>query len=269
MRRPEPRPSWSEAWTLSYHYDRMEVFQEGGRSGYARAYAARRASTLELVRAAAPPGARVLEVGAAQGNLTLALAEVGYDVTWNDLRSELADYVRLKHERGVVRYAPGDVFDLRVDEPFNIVLAAELIEHVAHPRALLEKLAGLTRPRGHVIVTTPNGSYFLNRLPILDRAGDRAGLEARQFKPDADGHLFALRDQDLASLAAGAGLRIAELRFFGNPLTSGHMKLGGLLQMLPGSWVRLGEAVTESLPDGARRRLHAGVAVRLVRPPEG
>ncbi len=86
-----------------------------------------------MVRRSAPPGARILDVAAAQGNFTLTLAEPGYEVTWNDLRHELAEYVRLKHEHGVVHYLPGEIFGLDASEPFDVVLATEIVEHVAHP----------------------------------------------------------------------------------------------------------------------------------------
>jgi hypothetical protein len=38
---------------------------------------------------------------AAQGNFSIALAGLGYQVTWNDLRPELVDYVRLKLPSGI------------------------------------------------------------------------------------------------------------------------------------------------------------------------
>ena len=78
-----------------------------GLHGYAYAYQARVENTMDLLRATVPPGSRILDVAAAQGNFTLRLAEAGYDVTWNDLRADLADYVRAKWERGVVHYRPG------------------------------------------------------------------------------------------------------------------------------------------------------------------
>jgi hypothetical protein len=48
------------------------------------------------------PGATILDLAAAQENFTLALAERGYRVTWNGLRTDLAGYVQKKHERGEV-----------------------------------------------------------------------------------------------------------------------------------------------------------------------
>src|SRR4051794_5492736 len=109
MRTPPFSPAWPESWKLSHHYDRMELSDPPPRIGYAYAYSNRRRHALELIRRVAPAGSRVLDVAAGQGNFSLSLAEEGYEVTWNDLRTELADYVRLKHERGRVHYLPGNV----------------------------------------------------------------------------------------------------------------------------------------------------------------
>ena len=71
----------------------------------------RRHRILAAVQEFVPPGSHILDVGAAQGNFTLTLAERGYQVTWNDLREELVGYVKLKHDRGSVGYAPGNCFE--------------------------------------------------------------------------------------------------------------------------------------------------------------
>jgi hypothetical protein len=54
-------------------------------------------------------------------------------------------------------------------ERFDAVLATEVIEHVAHPDEFLRQLAG-----GVLIVTTPNGAYFRNKLPRF--SGSRTPL---------------------------------------------------------------------------------------------
>ena len=89
------------------------------------------------------PGATILDIAAAHGNFTLALAELGYRVTWNDLRAELAEYVQRKHERGAVEYMPGNCFELAPRNSFDCVLFTEVIEHVAHPDEFMIKVARL------------------------------------------------------------------------------------------------------------------------------
>jgi SAM-dependent methyltransferase len=112
MREVVPEASWPQSWIVSYTYDREEVFGTPTNWGYALAYRNRRQETLKLVTEAIEPGATVLDLAAAQGNFTLALAERGYRVTWNDLRADLAGYVQKKHERGEVAYAAGNAFEL-------------------------------------------------------------------------------------------------------------------------------------------------------------
>src|ERR1700730_5198398 len=132
MKHIEPQANWPESWKTSYAYDRQEIYGDVSRRGYVYAYDNRRRETLRLLTEVLPPGARVLDVAAAQGNFSLALAELGFDVTWNDLRAELADYVRLKHERGKIEFAAGNAFELVFQSLFDAVLITEIIEHVAH-----------------------------------------------------------------------------------------------------------------------------------------
>jgi 2-polyprenyl-3-methyl-5-hydroxy-6-metoxy-1,4-benzoquinol methylase len=265
MRPVVPAAGWPPSWELSYHYDRMELYGENPRSGYVYAYDARRRATLDLVRRAAGPGAAVLDVAAAQGNFALALAELGYEVTWNDLRAELVDYVRLKHERGTIHYAPGNIFELAFPRLFDVVLVTEVIEHVAHPDEFLRKVAALARPGGHIVLTTPNGAYFRNRLPRFSDCPDPALFESRQFLPDSDGHIFLLHEDEIRRFAAAAGLAVVELRLTTNFFTQGHLKTGKLLPFIPARAVQTLEGLSQALPAQLRSKLHTSFAALLRR----
>jgi len=227
MRRVHAEATWPESWKLSYAYDLEEVYGEITHRGYAAAYRERRRHTLNLIAEVLPPGSRILDIAAAQGNFSIALAEMGYRVTWNDLRAELADYVRLKHERGDLAFAPGNAFDLAFEQPFDSVLATEIIEHVAHPDRFLVNVAALVRPGGHIVLTTPNGAYFRNRLPKFSDCPDPGVFEAGQFKPNADGHIFLLYPDELRDMSVRAGLELERLLLFTNPLTIGKSKSVG------------------------------------------
>jgi 2-polyprenyl-6-hydroxyphenyl methylase/3-demethylubiquinone-9 3-methyltransferase len=190
MKKIDFDPAWPESWRTSHPYDRMEIYGARDCAGYAAAYQTRWRQTLALIRKATPPGARILDVAAAQGNFTLRLAAMGYRVTWNDLRAELVEYVKLKWESGDVEFTPGNVFDLGLKGDFDTILIAEVIEHVAHPDDFLARIATFVKPGGHVVLTTPNGGYFLNRLPKFTDCGDPSQYESRQFQPNSDGHIF-------------------------------------------------------------------------------
>ncbi len=261
-----PRDCWPESWRKSFEYDQLEIYGHRARSGYARAYASRRAATLRLLTEAVPRGSSVLDVAAAQGNFSLALAELGYRVTWNDLRADLADYVRLKYETGSITFAPGNAFELAFAERFDAILATEVIEHVAHPDEFLRQLAGLVRPGGVLIVTTPNGAYFRNRLPRFSDIANPSALEEFQFQPDADGHLFLLHPDELRALAAAARLRVEAFILHTNSLSNGHLKLEPLLRVLPDAVVNGLERFTRNAPFGLARRMLTNMAVRLRAP---
>jgi 2-polyprenyl-6-hydroxyphenyl methylase/3-demethylubiquinone-9 3-methyltransferase len=275
MKRLSPDPAWPASIKESHHYDELEVWGDPSDPGYSYAYRNRFRAALDLVAAAARPPARVLDLAAAQGNFTLTLAEMGYQVVWNDLRAELADYVRRKHEFGRVDYAPGNVFELRPEDlrPFDVVLATEVIEHVAHPDRFLAKLATFLRDGGTVVLTTPNGGYFRNRLPRFSECPDPARYEAGQFRPNADGHIFLLHGDEVAALAARAGLTVEKLVLFTNPLTNGHLGTTRLLRGLSRKPIDLLERATQCLPAVLKRPLsvHLAASLRKVatgRPPD-
>jgi 2-polyprenyl-6-hydroxyphenyl methylase/3-demethylubiquinone-9 3-methyltransferase len=263
MRRVCLQEAWPESWKSSYTYDLEEVYGEISHPGYAYAYSNRREHTLDLIAEALPPNARILDIGAAQGNFSLALAEMGYRVTWNDLRSELADYVRLKHERGAVVFSAGNAFDLSFGEVFDGVLITEVIEHVAHPDRFLVNTARLVRSGGYIVMTTPNGAYFRNRLPRFSDCPDPSVHEAGQFKPNADGHIFLLHPDEIEGLASRAGLTLEKLLLFTNPLTNGHLKTEWMLGVLPRSVVRALDRATQYLPRALRERLLIQMGARL------
>ena len=212
------------------------------------------------------PGARILDVGAAQGNFSLALAELGYEVTWNDLRAELADYVPLKYEHGNLSFAPGNAFEIKLPSLFDGVLISEIIEHMAHPDEFLARIAELVRPGGYIVMTTPNGAYFRNHLPRFSECSDPAIYEHVQFQPDSDGHIFLLHPEEVKPLAVRAGLELEKFALFNNPLTSGHMKTKLLLGMLSKGVVDGIENLTARLPRSLTRRLLTQIAVRFRKP---
>ena len=265
MKRPNPNPDWPQSWKESSFYDQSEIHGEITHHGYAYAYENRHRETLRLLAEVLAPGARVLDIAAAQGNFSLSLAELGFDVTWNDLRAELAEYVRLKYESGKIEYAAGNAFELAFPSLFDAVLITEIIEHVAHPDEFLAKAAALIKPGGYIVMTTPNGGYFKNPLPKFSDCADPTVFEAMQFKPNSDGHIFLLHTDEIAPLAERAGLVVEKIVLFTNTLTAGHVKTEPLLKVLPRPIVDMAETVSRSLPSALQKKALVQMAVRFRR----
>jgi 2-polyprenyl-3-methyl-5-hydroxy-6-metoxy-1,4-benzoquinol methylase len=270
IKQPAPRPDWPESWLGSHHHDGNSVWPGRTELGYRRAFRHRFARAVDYLLAACPPPARVLDIAAAQGNFSIVLAELGYTVTWNDLRDDLVGLVELKTDRRDIRFLPGNVFDLPAEQVgrFDAILATEVIEHVAHPDEFLRQLASLLEPGGVIVLTTPNGKYFRNDLPRFSDCPDPSMYEAMQFKPDGDGHIFLLHPDEYEPLATKAGLTVERLEFFTNPLTNGHLKTKHLLPFLPGAVVDGVEWITERTGSWLAQRLHLQAAA-LLRKPRG
>lgn len=256
MKRVYIEESWPETWKYTYlNYDLQEIYGEIRHYGYVYAYQNRRRHTLRLIEEALPKGASILDVAAAAGNFTLSLAEMGYEVTWNDLRADLADYVKMKHEKGVVHYAPGNAFELGFSEQFDCALITEVIEHVAHPDEFLKKVAAMVKPGGYVVMSTPNGRYFINKLPRFSDCPDPSVFESQQFKPNSDGHIFLLWSDEIQLLGNAAGLTLEKHECFTNPLTAGHVKLEQALKLLPKAIVDAAESLTRGLPSMLKEKV--------------
>jgi 2-polyprenyl-6-hydroxyphenyl methylase/3-demethylubiquinone-9 3-methyltransferase len=237
-------------------------------TGWPPSYAAfgrlRFLQTLELARGSHP--ARVLELAAGDGALGACLARTGAAVVVNDLREgPLRTALAAFDCREKIDVAAGNIFDLvpaRLGQ-FDLVIACEVIEHVARPIELLRHVRRFLAPRGQILLTTPNGSYFRNRLPTLANAGDPATLESRQFMPDADGHLFLITPDELRVLAREAGLAVSVLELFGSPAITGHCGLSMLQSRTLTRACYIAEAASARLPESIQRRMQFAMAAML------
>jgi 2-polyprenyl-3-methyl-5-hydroxy-6-metoxy-1,4-benzoquinol methylase len=171
---------------------------------------------------------RFLEVAANDAWLSACAAETGSETVSNDLRTEgLKAAIQNYTTNERMKVAGGNLFDLHADKigKFDLIAACEIIEHVAHPDQFLKHLKSLLSARGRLLLTTPNGSHLRNALPTHSQIKDFASLEAKQFQPDADGHLFLFSPTEFSELAKDAGFKVEHISVWGTPLLTGHCGL--------------------------------------------
>ncbi len=264
MKRVYLQDNWKKSWKDFYRNDLREIYGVVGKDrGYVYSYHNRRNHVLDLVRSVAKAGDKILDVAGAAGNFTLPLAEEGFEVTWNDMYPDLAEYVEMKREKGIVHYRSGNIVELKFEDEFDMVIATEIIEHVAHPDRFLAHLASLVKTRGYVVLSTPLGSYFKNTLPRFTEFANPEIFEERQFKPNSNGHIFLLHLDEIKPLAEKAGLDVLKLKYYTNPLTHGHIKLNSLLKILPKKAVFGIERLTQKLPEQIGKKIHDNFAILL------
>lgn len=110
-----------------------------------------------------PAGSSVLDYGCAHGHYTVPLAKMfpaltftGADITQSNLdsASKWADDEKLQNAKFVKVECPADVPGW-----FDLVIAAEVIEHVDNPRMYVDGLAEFLNKGGRMVITVPLGPW--------------------------------------------------------------------------------------------------------------
>lgn len=197
-------------------------------SGYPPSYSAqgryRFLKTLSVAQSLQPTS--LLEVAAGGAFNAACLYELGRRVVVNDMRlseEEVKSYTTGQY----LEIAPGNLFELQPESlgHFDLVMACEVLEHIAHGDQLVNHLKKFLLPGGCLLLTTPNGAYLRSKLPTYSQITDFEALEDRQFQPDADGHLYLYTPRELKTLLEEAGLQDITVSLTITPWLSGHMGL--------------------------------------------
>jgi len=164
------------------------------------------AASHRLVLELIPDGARVLDVGCAEGYLAEEVARRGCTVVGIEPDPRAAGAARA---RGVeVRVEDVETAPLRA-EGFDVVVFADVLEHLRDPAAVLRQ----ARPAGRAIVSLPNIAHWTGRRALIRGRFPRAdfGLFDRT-------HLRFFTRASARELAAEAGFEVAAERFADAPL---------------------------------------------------
>jgi 2-polyprenyl-3-methyl-5-hydroxy-6-metoxy-1,4-benzoquinol methylase len=140
-----------------------------------------------LRRIVGGPGKRVLDLGCRTGALTQAYA-AGNDVVGIDAdREALVEAAASGIETVWADVEEPLPFD---DATFDVVIAAELLEHLHSPNALMTEIARVLRPGGTIAGSVPNAYRLKNRL---------RSIRGRPVEQDST-HVHLFRPSDLLSL---------------------------------------------------------------------
>lgn len=155
-----------------------------------------------------PAGSTVLDVGCATGYLAEALTARGCTVSGVEYDPEAAEKARPHLDHLVV----GDLATMDVaaefgDRTYDVLVFADVLEHVADPADVLRRLLTLLRPGGSVVASIPNVAHGSLRLALLQGRWEytEVGLLDRT-------HIRFFTRTSVLELLAETGLAAVDLR---------------------------------------------------------
>ncbi len=114
-------------------------------------------------------GRRVLELGPATGYMSAALRQRGCTVTGVELDASMAAQAARFCERVIVGDLDTlDLADELGEDRFDVIVAADVLEHLRDPLRALRTLSAFLRPEGYFVVSLPNVAHASVRLALLE-----------------------------------------------------------------------------------------------------
>ena len=211
---------------------RQQRSTAGGFDEKADVYAEFGNGTVEaLAQRALASGGRVLDVGCASGGLLARLGSATFRAGIEPAAAAVAQARSVAdeiHHGGVADDLPW------APASFDVVVLADVLEHLPDPDAALARAVELVRPGGLVIVSVPSVTHWQARVTIARGRFPRE--ESGTF--DAT-HLQWFTADRLLAMVAAAGLEAPDLMPV-VPRLRNHLSRLGRLAPLESAWQALG-----------------------------
>ena len=114
-------------------------------------------------------GAHVLDIGCANGIFGSVLKQKGADVVHGvDISPRAIDIARGALDGAWVRDIEREELPSEItSRHYDVIVCAEILEHLFDPAAVIKQLSSLLNPRGVMIITTPNFLLWTHRVRLL------------------------------------------------------------------------------------------------------
>lgn len=192
---PLPQHDLNRIFSFAENVDTYER-QDRARAAYFR----QRLARLDRHGNGRARGGSLFEVGCGAGILMQEAAARGWKVDAVELSAPLA--ARAQANNSQSRIVVGDIGDFdSAGRTYDAVIALDVLEHVLSPRDMLEKCFNLLKPRGLILLQTPNAQSLRFRMQ---------GARWNMLAPEQHLHLFSSRA--LEALLMTLGFEVIEMR---------------------------------------------------------
>ena len=101
--------------------------------------------------------AYILDIGCGNGNISLALGALGYNVLGIDIDATSIRNATALNMFDNVRFEISDANTFSINDNFDAVICSEVLEHLDRPWELVKSIYRILNPGGLLVATVPNG----------------------------------------------------------------------------------------------------------------
>ena len=190
---------------------------------------------------------RLLDIGCNEGRGLFIYRHNGFDPKGLELNERAAQNAR---RAGFIVYTE-TLEEFQPEEPFDIVVLSNVLEHAPDPKNMLENVSRVLKPGGHVWITCPNSQSWLRKLfgrswinwhvpfhlfhfssKILGQLLQRSGFEITELKSATPSHWMS--QSIVAAISAQRGRKTRHLR---SPILVAALMLFCRFILFPLLWV--------------------------------
>jgi 2-polyprenyl-3-methyl-5-hydroxy-6-metoxy-1,4-benzoquinol methylase len=157
----------------------------------------------------------VCDLGSGTGYLSSRLGALGYRVTGIDASDRLLAVAtehfasdRVTFHRGVV--GEDSLAGLAPPGGFDLVVSSDVVEHLFHPKSLVDAAFGILKPGGCLVLGTPYHGYLKNlAIALLGKWDEHHGVHWD------GGHIKFFSVRTLTNLVQAAGYTVDRFEYYG------------------------------------------------------
>jgi 2-polyprenyl-3-methyl-5-hydroxy-6-metoxy-1,4-benzoquinol methylase len=167
-------------------------------------------------------GNRILDVGCGIGHLGEMLKGKYSKFTGSDILKENIEIARKLATSKNAEYTTRSIFEKNAfrDSSFDYILLLELIEHIDNPGLYLQRCRELLKPKGYIIISTPNALSITNMLVNLKHR--KRIIRNYSLNGTETDHVVLWDRQTLQNLLVKNGFRITRITLSAATLLGGQ-----------------------------------------------